>query len=163
MSDVLPKVVGGTSRRPRRRRRRPSGEAPPLPHNLAASGKVLLASAIGLILLLLVIAITSDLSAQMDRAEGSLLRALAETRTPVLTTIMESLDSLGSRWTIGILRWGTILALLAFKRFRHLFVLLGSLLIGGWITTLIAMAAVRARPFGVDIIGHWQGSGSCTR
>ena len=158
MSDVLPKVVDGTSRRPRRRRRRPSGEAPPLPHNLAASGKVLIASAIGMILLLLVIAITSDLSAQMDRAEGSLLRVLAETRTPVLTTIMESLDSLGSRWTIGILRWGTILVLLAFKRFRHLFVLLGSLLIGGWITTLIAMAAVRARPFGVDIIGHWQGS-----
>ncbi|MDQ3620408.1 MAG: phosphatase PAP2 family protein [Actinomycetota bacterium] len=158
MSDVLPKVVDGTSRRPRRRRRRPSGEAPPLPHNLAASGKVLIASAIGMILLLLVIAITSDLSAQMDRAEGSMLRAVAETRTPVLTTIMESLDSLGSRWTIGILRWGTILVLLAFKRFRHLFVLLGSLLIGGWITTLIAMVAVRARPFGVDIIGHWQGS-----
>ena len=129
-----------------------------MPYHLAASGKVLLASAIGMILLLLIIAITSDLSAQMDRAEGSILRAVAETRTPALTTIMESLDALGSRWTIGILRWGTILVLLAFKRFRHLFVLLGSLLIGGWITMLIAMAAVRARPFGVDIIGHWQGS-----
>ena len=157
MSEVLPKVVDGTTRRPRRRRRRPSGEAPPLPHNLAASGKVLIAAAIGMILLLLIVAVTSNLSAQLDRAEGGLLRALAETRTPTLTTIMEGLDSLGSRWTIGILRWGTILVLLAFKRFRHLFVLLGSLLIGGWITTLIAQAAVRARPFSVDIIGHWQG------
>ena len=158
MSDVLPEIVDGTTRRTRRRRRRPSGEAPPLPHNLAASGKVLLASAFGMILLLIVVAVTSDLSAQLDRAEGSMLRAMAEARTPLLTSIMESLDSLGSRWTIGILRWGMILTLLVFKRFRHLFVLLGSLLIGGWITTLIAQAAMRARPFSVDIIGHWQGS-----
>jgi hypothetical protein len=56
-----------------------------------------------------------------------------------------------------------LLTLLAFKRFRHFFVFLGSILAVGWITTELSLIFTRARPTGVEILGHWQGSSMPSR
>jgi tRNA A-37 threonylcarbamoyl transferase component Bud32 len=64
----------------------------------------------------------------------------------------------GSEWTSGVIRWGTVLALLLFKRFRHLFVYLGALLIGGALTSGTAHFFSRARPVGVEMLAHWEGA-----
>jgi membrane-associated phospholipid phosphatase len=145
-----------------RRRRRPSGEPPPLPRQLQSTGKYWLAAA-GLVFLILLLVAFTDTGAWIDRSDAFLLRGLASLRVSFLTPVMRTLHALSSVWTIGALRWGTLLILLVFKRFRHFFVFLGSILLVGWITTELSLIFTRARPVGVTILGHWQGSSMPSR
>ena len=141
-----------------RKRRRPSGEPPPLPRPLRTSGKVMLAY-MGLLLVLLLIVGPAGLDVKIDRWDSAVLRWIAGFRTPAVTTVMQGIAAvLGSTWLLAILRWGALIALVALKRFRHLFVFFGSICAVGLVTTSISMLAVRARPFGVAILGDWLGS-----
>ena len=141
-----------------RRRRRPSGEPPPLPKDLRSSGRVALWTTVGVILLLVVVALTG-FGGRLDRIDAAILRAIANLRSDAITPAVRTIDDvMTSEVTILVLRWITILSLLAFKRLRHLFVFLGSILAVGFVTTSLANTFVRARPAGIDILGHWQGS-----
>jgi membrane-associated phospholipid phosphatase len=142
-----------------KRHRRPSGEPPPLPKSLRRSGKFLLGEVSVLLLLLIAVGLIGGLGERFDSSEGALVRWVAGLRTPELTTVMLWIaKTIGSVTLLGILRWGAIVALLAFRRLRHLLVFLGSLLLVGWLTTSIALLFVRARPLDVDIVGPWQGA-----
>jgi tRNA A-37 threonylcarbamoyl transferase component Bud32/membrane-associated phospholipid phosphatase len=145
-----------------RRRRRPSGEPPALPRQLQSTGRYWLLAA-GLVLLILTLVGLTNTGAWVDRGDAAFLRGIATIRTSFLTSVMRVLHALSSTWTIGILRWGTLLTLLVFKRFRHFFVFLGSILAVGWVTTELSLFFVRARPVGVEILGHWQGSSMPSR
>jgi membrane-associated phospholipid phosphatase/tRNA A-37 threonylcarbamoyl transferase component Bud32 len=70
---------------------------------------------------------------------------------------MRGLHFLGSEWMIRVLGWGTVLALVVFRRWRHLFVFLGSLLAVGAISSTVALLFSRPRPIGIEIIGTWDG------
>ena len=63
-----------------------------------------------------------------ERTDTSFLHLLAEGRNDILTEIMQAVALLASRWVIRVLRWGTIIALIATRRWRHLFVFLGALI-----------------------------------
>jgi tRNA A-37 threonylcarbamoyl transferase component Bud32 len=140
------------------RKRRPSGEAPPLPHDVQRSGRFLV-WIFGGVFLLLVFVVATNSGDAFDRAESDVLRAFADVRTPFLTSLAKGINvALGSLGVVQVARWVTILVLLAFKRFRHLFVYLASLMIVGWLATNIALFFARARPTGVSIIGGWAGS-----
>ena len=113
----------------------------------------------GLILILLLIVGPIGLDVALDRWDAVVLRWIAGFRTPALTKVMQGIAAvLGSTWLLAILRWGSLLALVVLKRFRHLCVFFGSILAVGLVTTSISMAAVRARPFGVAILGEWFGA-----
>jgi membrane-associated phospholipid phosphatase len=63
--------------------------------------------------------------------------------------------STGSAGMIGVLRWGTLVALLVLRRFRHLLVFIGSFLA---VLLVVRQATVdRPRPFGVELRGSWAG------
>ena len=120
---------------------------------------------LGLMLLtwisLVLVAETSILITKFDNA---VLRWFAGFRTEPLTDVLKAINAvLASEWTIRILRASAILVLLFFKRFRHLFVLLGSIFLVGWITTVVSLTAPRARPLGVDILAPWQGGSHPSR
>jgi tRNA A-37 threonylcarbamoyl transferase component Bud32 len=141
-----------------RKRRRPSGEPPPLPRPLGTSGKLLLAYIALVFTLFMVVGLIGSLDEKLDRWEGLALQFLAGFRTPALTTVMQAIDGvLSSAWFLAVLRWGAVIGLIALKRFRHLFVFLGSALAVGLVTTSVSALAVRARPFGVSILGEWYG------
>ena len=59
-------------------------------------------------------------------------------RTALLTDVMQTVHALGSRWTIRALFWSTVVALVALRRFRHLFVFLGATLTVTALTGLFA-------------------------
>jgi tRNA A-37 threonylcarbamoyl transferase component Bud32 len=142
---------------PTKKRRRPSGEPPPLPRQLRASGKYWLTLgfiALGTWILLLFV---GDVATAVQRVDIRVLQAIEDLRSDAMTDLMRWIHSLGSEWAIGVLRWGTLLVLLFFKRFRHMFVFLGSVLATGFVCTIVASNIVRARPLGIDIIGHWEG------
>jgi tRNA A-37 threonylcarbamoyl transferase component Bud32/membrane-associated phospholipid phosphatase len=139
------------------RRRRPSGEAPPLPRALRTSGRLLLAGLGGIVLLIVLLVIIPDLGTLLTRADLTVVKTIAKMRTETLNSFFLGLDALGSDWAISFLRWGTILPLLFFKRFRHLFVYLGAVLFLGALVSLLSLGVTRERPLGVEILGHWEG------
>jgi membrane-associated phospholipid phosphatase/tRNA A-37 threonylcarbamoyl transferase component Bud32 len=143
-------------------RRRPSGEAPPLPRALI-TGRYWLA-ATGLVLLLWLAALASSTTNNYILASDlSLLDWVARLRTGALTALMQGLHALGSRWTIRVLFWSTVLVLVVFRRFRHLFVFVGAVVGVIVLSSLLAYLFMRPRPLGAEILGHWTGAAHPSR
>ena len=151
---VLPSVTRTTRTG---RRRRPSGEAPPLPRPINASGRFYL-SMTGLVLVLwAVVMLIEPAFVAMTRADVAILQAIAELRTDGLTSFMEALNLVGDEWVVRVLRWGTVLSLLALRRFRHLVVFLFVTLLVSAVVSVAGVAIGRMRPLGVEVIGDWSG------
>jgi tRNA A-37 threonylcarbamoyl transferase component Bud32/membrane-associated phospholipid phosphatase len=139
------------------RRRRPSGEAPPLPRALRTSGRLLLAGVGAIVLLIVLLVLIPELGSILTRADLAVVRTIVEFRNDALNSFFLRLDALGSDWCISALRWATILPLIFFKRFRHLFVYFAAIFVSGAFVTLLSLGVTRERPLGVDILGHWEG------
>jgi tRNA A-37 threonylcarbamoyl transferase component Bud32/membrane-associated phospholipid phosphatase len=150
-----PRELAGVSRS--RKRRRPSGSPPPLPRNIRASGKFWLIAALLVTLCWLVLFTVKDSGVWMAHRDFTLLQAISNIRSDGLTEVMRALDAIGSDWTVRILRWSVLIALLLLKRFRHFFVFFGSIFIVGFITNTMAYLIARPRPLGIEILGHWEG------
>jgi membrane-associated phospholipid phosphatase/tRNA A-37 threonylcarbamoyl transferase component Bud32 len=144
--------------RPADRRRRPSGEAPPLPRSLHTSGRWWLAATVVVLLLWIVIANHPTTGLLVLSLDQTAVEKLAELRTGVLTEVMLALHALGSRWTIRVLYWSTVLVLLVFRRFRHLFVFFAATVVVIGANGLLAYVFMRPRPLGVEILADWTGS-----
>ena len=138
------------------RRRRPSGERAPLPRELKASGWFWLA--IGVFLLALWVSIfawTETTNWWTDR-DLAVLQWLVDLRTSARTRVMEALHALGSEWFNRPLRWGAVVTLIVFKRWRHLFAAIGAIAVAENIASWLTWEVGRTRPL-VEQIGDWQG------
>jgi membrane-associated phospholipid phosphatase/tRNA A-37 threonylcarbamoyl transferase component Bud32 len=138
-------------------RRRPSGEAPPLPRNLGRSGKFWLFMVGYFVATLIGVLLFEPMARLYERTDTSFLHLLAEGRNDILTEIMQAVALLASRWVIRVLRWGTIIALIATRRWRHLFVFLGALIAEEVVAYLLTLVIHRPRPLGIEILAPWQG------
>jgi serine/threonine protein kinase len=150
-SDVLPRTarIGGL-------RRRPTGAPPPLPRKLGWSGKLWLVLAALLAVALVWLSPQQQPKAAMD-AETAILRAFASLRAGWLTPSMRAVASLGTAWSVTILGGGLVLALIVFKRWRHLVTFLVYLTFLAGVGTVVSFFTKRPRPYGVTIIGDWIG------
>ena len=140
-----------------RRQRRPTGAPPPLPHPFAVS------TAAWLVLGAVVIA-GAFLASQHtpwlrldDRFSTWVLRWLAGMRTPWLTDVANRINGAGSGWGATVLGLSVVALTMAFRRWRHLLVFLGSVLFLEIAGTSIYFGLSRPRPYGVPIIGSWGG------
>jgi tRNA A-37 threonylcarbamoyl transferase component Bud32 len=138
------------------RRRRPSGKPPPLPREIGVSGKIWIAAVIGLIVFL-VLLFTVPIGETFDRRESQFLAWLSGIRTGWLTDVARFLSGMGAEWPNRIARWAVIVVLILFKRWRHLFVFVLTILVVTWLVALLQQTIPRARPLGVTIIGSWEG------
>jgi tRNA A-37 threonylcarbamoyl transferase component Bud32/membrane-associated phospholipid phosphatase len=93
----------------------------------------------------------------------SLLDWVVRLRADALTDLMQTAHALGSRWTIRVLFWLTVLVLLVFRRFRHLFVFVGAVVGVIALSSLLAYLFMRPRPLGAEILGHWTGAAHPSR
>ena len=151
--------MAGTAPPPRQgpasagKRRRPSGDPPPLPRQLGVSGRVwvtLVASLHAIIGWLRV-----RVARRRFRTVGVGGAAPGcRPRTGWLTTLMLTINTvLASRWTIRILRLGTLVALVGFRRWRHLLTFLGSVVAVELAVYQLAIFQARPRPIGVGSSG----------
>jgi tRNA A-37 threonylcarbamoyl transferase component Bud32 len=139
-----------------RRRRRPSGEPPPLPRSLQRSGVVwLIIAAVALVIWVLT-ALNTPLRVIADTGDRAILDVVVALRTDVMTDVTRAVHALGSNWAARILRWGVIIVLLVFRRWRHLFAFLGALVLVETFGGIMAEGMRRARP-PVEILGNWEG------
>ena len=138
------------------RRRRPSGEKPPLPRELRASGWFWLLSGFGMVVIWLSLFAFPDTTNWWTDRDLTVLRWFRDLRSDGLTNVMEALHALGSQWFIRPLRWVIILVLIFYKRWRHLFGMLGALFLVGLVVNGLEVAVARPRPL-LEIIGGWGG------
>ncbi len=140
------------------KRRRPSGEPPPLPRQLGVSGRVWIALAVAGLAIVGSILAFGALGAAFDRWDSAVLRRVASIRAGWLTTLVVGVNTaVVSRWTIGILRLGTMAALVGLRRWRHLLIFLGSVVAVELAAAQLAIFQSRVRPLGVTIVGGWDG------
>jgi membrane-associated phospholipid phosphatase len=138
------------------RRRRPSGEKEPLPRDLKASGWFWLAVGVFLFgLWVSIFAWTESTSWWTDR-DLALLQWLVDLRTTATTKGMEAFHALGSEWVNRPLRWGAVLVLIVFKRWRHLFAGIAAIAIAENVAEWLTWEVGRTRPL-VTQIGDWHG------
>ena len=139
-----------------RRRRRPSGEPPPLPRHLNASGKWWLALSAGVIVAWVVVWATGSVRI-FDVADTRLLQAIASVRSPPLTRVAEVAGVLATAAALQALWLANLVVLVAIRRWRHLFVWLGIGIVVTVVASSMALAMQRPRPYEVEILGRWAG------
>src|SRR5215211_248931 len=150
-SDVIPPRV-----RAEPPRRRPTGAPPPLPRKLGASGRLWLGLAVvgGAALIWLFPQNQPQLSVDF---ETWVLRSIAELRADWLTPAMHAISAAGTGWTPTILGGATVVLLLIFKRWPHLFAFLGALVVLGNLLFVLSLLVKRPRPYEIEILGPWTG------
>jgi membrane-associated phospholipid phosphatase len=155
---TVPAHPGAPDVRRSGRRRRPTGQSPPLPRSIHATGVGWAAAAVVLVALAKVVfgPARDSLGVTVTVWDDAAVRWLAGLRIPGLTGGTEAVvASTGSAGMIEALRWGTLLALLVLRRIRHLVVFVVSFLA---VLLAVRLATVdRPRPFGVDLRGSWAG------
>jgi membrane-associated phospholipid phosphatase len=156
-------LAGGRVRRPDpppiqrvRRRRRPSGEPPPLPRHLNASGKWWLAGS-GVVLVSVVAVVATRSVAFVDLVDTRVLQGIAEIRSPGLTQVAEVAGVLGTSRAIHVLWLLNIAVLAVFRRWRHLFIWVGVGILVVNVASTAAATLQRPRPYEVEVLGPWLG------
>lgn len=141
----------------RERRRRPTGAAPPLPRSIGTTGKAWLVAGGVFLLWLIVLSVWVPARDFTDRVDTAILEAIATLRVGWLTTVMDRIDRFATGWTLTIIWLGTVVAVLVFRRWRHLFTLLGSVGVVQAVYEIMNAAYARPRPYGVTALGRWAG------
>ena len=139
------------------KRRRPTGAPPPLPRKIGRTGAAWL---ILIAWLLLVNILWSHFPALLrfgDNNDTTVLRVIAHARVGWLTPVMRGIKAAGSGWIFTVVGLGTLVALMALRRWRHLAALLGAVLAARIIGGTLYDAASRPRPYGITSIGAWGG------
>jgi membrane-associated phospholipid phosphatase/serine/threonine-protein kinase RIO1 len=139
-----------------RRRRRPSGEPPPLPRHLAASGKWWLALSGGVVVTWVVVWVTGSVPL-LDLADTRVLQAIAQVRSPPLTRVALAAGALATPVAVYVLWLANFAVLIGLRRWRHLFVWMGVGLVVVDFGSLMLATLERPRPFDVELIGRWAG------
>src|SRR4051794_31319847 len=139
-----------------RRRRRPSGEPPPLPRHLNASGKWWLALSAAVVVAWIVVVVTGSVTV-FDVADTRVLQAISSVRSPALTEVATVAGVLGTAPAIHVLWLSNLLVLVVVRRWRHLFVWVGVGILVVNIGASMASTLQRPRPYEVEILGPWAG------
>ena len=137
--------------------RRPSGEPPPLPRELGRSGKLFLLLLAYFVVATIGFLVFPTVEQFFEKWDHTRLLWITNHREPWLTDVSKIVNVLAAAWTIRVLRWGVILALVVFRRWRHLFVFIAALIVTEIVTYNASLLIARPRPLAIPILAGWQG------
>jgi membrane-associated phospholipid phosphatase/tRNA A-37 threonylcarbamoyl transferase component Bud32 len=149
-----PGVRGLNETRPHRR---PSGEPPPLPRELGRSGKLFLLLLGYFAVATIGFLVFPTVEQFFEKWDHTRLLWVTNHREPWLTDVSELVNLLAAAWTIRVLRWAVILGLVVFRRWRHLIVFVGAVIMTEIITYNSSQLIARPRPLGIPILAGWDG------
>jgi tRNA A-37 threonylcarbamoyl transferase component Bud32/membrane-associated phospholipid phosphatase len=122
------------------------------------SGRVWVALAAFLVAIVGLVVASQALASGFDRWNAAVLRGIVSIRTGWLTTLMVGVNTvLTSPWTVRVLRLGTLVALVGLRRWRHLGVFLGCVVVVELAAYQLALLVSSPRPMDVRVIGGWEG------
>jgi tRNA A-37 threonylcarbamoyl transferase component Bud32 len=128
-----------------------------LPRTLGRTGKFWLVMIVYFAGVLIGIVVFSPFQRLFERFDANRLRWIAAVRTSWLTDVAIGVNLVTSRWTIRVLRWGTLAALVVTRRWRHLVVFVAAIVIVELVTYQVSILMHRPRPFGIEILAPWSG------
>ena len=139
------------------RRRRPAGDARPHPFRFEGSSWTWLVLGVAVLAIWAALFATGAPTPWLERLDVAVLDAAVRLRTSWLTSVMRFVAAGGSVWTILVLRWAIILALVVTQRLRHLvvFVVVASAVRAA--VLLLSQAIGRPRPIGLAYAYGWEG------
>ena len=138
-----------------RPRRRPSGEAPPLPRQLSRSGRFWLMLAGGVLAFLLLVGLSGVVTLRLDAFEAGVLHGFARLRNGPATAVLSRIDGAISP-AVLLIWWVALAVMLIWRRWRHLFVWIGTMFLVTALGDLAAGLIMRPRPLGVEILTSWS-------
>ncbi|HEX8861274.1 MAG TPA: phosphatase PAP2 family protein, partial [Actinomycetes bacterium] len=130
-----------------------------MPYRLQTSGVGWLLAAVVLIGLTLVV-FAGGLrgpAVAVTVVDDAVVRWLGGLHAPGLQGLWQGLAHVGSWWTLIVLQFGLLLALVVFRRWRHLIVWLVAWNVVMILVEILDAIARRPRPFGVDLRTSWGG------
>ena len=139
------------------RHRRPSGDPPPLPHQLGRTGWLFLILVGYFVGSVVAIVLFPTFEEVFERWDHTRQLWLVERRQPWLTDVTLVANGLSSIWAIRVLRWAVILGLVVFRRWRHLLVFVGAIFVTELVTYSSSLFVARPRPYGIAILTGWEG------
>ncbi len=140
-------------------RRRPSGAPPPLPHHLRTTGLGWLIVLMGVVIATVLVFHDGLHGAAIPAtvADDTIVRWVSDVDAPGLYNAARILTTISSWWTIQFLSWGLLLALLVFRRWRHLLVAQIVIQLAQNLRGILGDVGARPRPFGVSLHAGWGG------
>jgi len=141
----------------RHRRRRPSGEPPPLPHEINKAATAWLIAFLFWVGIWLWIFLSDRPAVWITRWDLRVMDPIVENRTEWLDTATEWINQFGTHWLTVIVGWSTLVGALVTRRIRHAVLLLLTLSTVTLTVNLVAARIMRPRPLGVEIHGDWAG------
>ena len=78
-------------------------------------------------------------------------------RTPWLTDVANAIKVVGTGWGATVIGLSVVALTMIFRRWRHLFIFLASFFVLVEATQWIRAGLSRPRPYGITIIGSWDG------
>ena len=137
--------------------RRPSGAPPPLPRQIGVTGKGWVAALVLVVAWSVFTLVSPAARRGTDRVDAAILRTFADIRSGWATTFFRGLDRVATGWTMFAVAAALIASMVVFRRWRHLFTFLASVLVVEVIVLNLINAFSRPRPYDVTTIGRWQG------
>ncbi|MCJ7781680.1 MAG: hypothetical protein MUQ27_12740, partial [Acidimicrobiia bacterium] len=138
------------------RRRRPSGEKEPLPREFRGTGTFWLLIALSSLLIWALLFALPGSADWWTRHDMRLLLRLEDMRTDAATTVLKGVNLITGDLALRVVRWGIIIALIFYKRWRHLVAAIAVFLLIDLVSTGMANAVARPRPL-VEILVSWEG------
>jgi membrane-associated phospholipid phosphatase len=139
-----------------KRQRRPTGAPPPLPRRISPGTTAWLLLAAILIASAFWFSQRTPWLRTGDQVSTWLLRRLAAVRTPWLTDLANWINDAVMSWH-PVIAVAVVLLIIVFRRWRHLLVFAACLFVLEIAVGLIYDALSRPRPYGVPVIGRWDG------
>jgi serine/threonine-protein kinase RIO1 len=151
-----PETASASAARPRVRRR-PSGEAPPLPHQIHASGRWWLLLAAVAAATWIALSTSPTFTSALETVDHAVLTRLASLRTGWLTRAMRVAGQPATGVALQVIWLVNVVLMVVWRRWRHLLIWLcaGIVAING--SEALTEAMHRPRPLGIQILGPWHG------
>jgi tRNA A-37 threonylcarbamoyl transferase component Bud32/membrane-associated phospholipid phosphatase len=138
------------------RRRRPSGEKEPLPREFRGTGTFWAVIALLGLLIWALLFLVGGSPDWWTRQDMRVLLRLEEMRTDAATAFFKGINLLTADLFVRVVRWGVILALIFYRRWRHLVAGMAVFLIVDAVTSGMVYAVARPRPL-VEILVPREG------
>jgi membrane-associated phospholipid phosphatase/tRNA A-37 threonylcarbamoyl transferase component Bud32 len=140
-------------------RRRPSGAPPPLPRHLRTTGIGWLTGAVVAIALTALVFRNGIQGAAITvtDADDTIVRWVSDIDLPGIGGIARGVSYASSWWVIELTVWLLPVALIVFRRWRHLLIYLVASQLAQMVYARLYDVATLPRPFGVPLRGSWGG------